>query len=75
MKSTVLNGYTNAIRNHKNRIAVIKNIVPTINKMMKMHNRTYEPKQEIPEDKLVEAIIGLLIKLGGNINRKIFIPG
>lgn len=75
IKVCLINGYTNAIRNHKNRVAVIKNIVPVLSQVMKIHGRDFNPNPEIKEDPLVEAIILLLVRLGGIVNRKIFIPG
>ena len=71
----MINGYTNDIRNHKNRVAVIKNIVPCLNQMMKIHVRSTEVKSQVEEDPLIESIILLLVRLGGLVNRKIFIPG
>ena len=75
IKVCLINGYTNAIRNHKNRVAVIKNIVPCLNQMMKIHGRSTEVKSQVEEDPLIESIILLLVRLGGLVNRKIFIPG
>ena len=75
IKTTLLNGYVNAIRNHKNRVAVIMHIVPTFRQMLKLHNKKISEEEEIESDPLIEGMILLLIRLGGLINRKIFIPG
>lgn len=44
VKKTLLGGFANAIRNHKNRVAIITNIVPTFREMMKMHNKKPDPE-------------------------------
>jgi len=43
--------------------------------MMKIHGRSTEVKSQVEEDPLIESIILLLVRLGGLVNRKIFIPG
>lgn len=75
MKKTLLNGFSNAIRNHKNRVSIITNVVPTFREMMRIHNKKPDTEGDIASDELIEAMIILLIRLGGLINRKIFIPG
>lgn len=39
IKSCLLVGYFNAIRNHKNRVDVIKNIIPTFKALVKTHKK------------------------------------
>ena len=53
---------------------VIKNIIPTFKNIVKDHQQE-ESEKDIEKDDLIESMIMLLIRLGGTINRKIFIPG
>lgn len=42
IKSCLLTGYFNAIRNHKNRVDVIKNIIPAFKVLVKTHKKEEE---------------------------------
>lgn len=54
---------------------MITHIVSTFKVLMDTYGKKPDPKGEVESDYLIEGMISLLIRLGGNINRKIFIPG
>ena len=54
---------------------MITHIVSTFKVQMDTYGKKPDPKGEVESDYLIEGMISLLIRLGGNINRKIFIPG